>query len=108
MPWVWGQLPLKVSLLKKGKTTKLPSSKKTSSDTGYVYLIKSGGRYKIGCSSNIKNRISQLKTGCSYEIELICSVMVKNMLACERKAHKHFSEYRKHGEWFEFPEGCAI
>lgn len=69
---------------------------------GHVYLLKSGDRYKIGYAVNVENRLSQLRTGSPYPIELIHAFPADREE--ERRLHKWYAEYRRHGEWFELPD----
>ncbi len=68
-----------------------------------IYLInaKNTNMYKIGYTSmDAENRITNLKTGCPYELSIIKEV--DGSEDTEKLLHKTFKKYRKNGEWFEF------
>ncbi len=69
-----------------------------------IYFVKSGDYVKIGNSSNIKERLTDLQTGNPEPLELLYSYPINN------KRHKptniedaHHYKFRKHhhcNEWF--------
>jgi hypothetical protein len=68
-----------------------------------VYLIRETetDNYKIGrTSKSVADRISQLQTGCSNEIEFVDSFET-NDIKLETMLHGYFCTARKKGEWFE-------
>lgn len=75
---------------------------------GYVYLLVSGNdigdeTFKIGVTKRlVKNRIKELKTGSSNEIDLIYSYESENYLKIEKYFHRKY-KYNKtvsNNEWF--------
>lgn len=80
-----------------------PSTKKTK--PGYVYLIRGeNGYYKIGKSSNAKNRIESLGVVLPFTIEPVCIVQTNDMHGLEKELHARFSDKRISGEWFVLNE----
>lgn len=76
------------------------------SKAGQVYLVYSPeliGRIKIGWSTNVSNRLCELKVGSPLELRLLFSFPGGRDL--EAYLHGVFSSRRLHGEWFDFPEG---
>lgn len=76
-------------------------------DSGYVYFLNAEGtnRYKIGLTADIDRRIKQLNAKQSaFPVVLLWQIEVDNMRAAEKYLHDLFSDYRVHGEWFEFSE----
>lgn len=74
---------------------------KAEKAAGYVYLMRStGGEYKIGCSVSPERRLSSLKTGIPFDIELVYMFKVMNMRATEKLLHFRYAEKRIRGEWF--------
>lgn len=67
-----------------------------------VYLIKGGGFCKIGVSSNVGSRLSELQIGSPLPLAL------KTVIPChkgqsyrlEKALQREFKEKRTHGEWF--------
>lgn len=70
--------------------------------SGYVYVLRAdNGLYKIGRSVNIDGRIKRLETVLPYELELICTVKVKDYITTEAKLHQVFADKCVKGEWFK-------
>ena len=70
---------------------------------GTVYLIRAGddGLVKIGhTTQSIEHRLRTLQTGSSRQLRVIRTL--NGPRRAERKFHEHFSERRRHGEWFDF------
>jgi len=67
----------------------------------FVYVIHTEHGYKIGKSSNVKNRINALSTIMPFEINKVDCFSVKNMNEAERYLHKKYNPKRKKGEWFD-------
>ncbi len=82
-------------------------SKETLSDyedveIGWVYLIKSKDRYKIGQTKDLLRRMRELKTAESSN-HLIYDVKCKNFLELEKELHDLYDECRYQGsEIFDF------
>lgn len=72
-------------------------------EAGYVYFLQSlsSGLIKIGFSAShwIEDRIKSLRFSNGDETELLKKT--PGTMQRERKIHKKFAAYRKHGEWFE-------
>jgi len=68
----------------------------------HVYLIRGNdGKYKIGIAKNPSQRIKQLQTGNSDELQLIESYQTENAYRVETTLHNQYSHLRSHGEWFD-------
>ena len=67
-----------------------------------VYVVEAVGsnRIKIGHteSRNVKTRVSGLKTGCPFPLEVLATM--PGGPSQEYQLHSQFSEYRAVGEWF--------
>lgn len=76
---------------------------------GYVYLLQSNsGHFKIGRTSNPKNRAKTFGVQLPFEVEFLCLIQTPDMHALEQDLHSHFVEKRINGEWFELtPEDVA-
>ena len=75
----------------------------------FVYLLHCVGTdiYKIGKSDNIKTRISELRGGCPYELELYAQTWLstqKGAFAYESHLHNFFDKFRLNGEWFSLSQ----
>lgn len=71
-----------------------------------VYLIRGVGTnmYKIGCTTNIEERLKNLQIGSPVSLELIAFFPTKLHTMLESKLHRMYAENRKHGEWFNFSD----
>lgn len=64
-----------------------------------VYFLRAGDFVKIGkATGSPDNRVSQLKTGCPFPIEVMATM--PGGLDVESQLHKRFAGIRAHGEWF--------
>lgn len=71
---------------------------------GYVYLLKYDRFYKIGCTTNLDRRITDLDILMPEKPELIHVIECEDHSKIERRLHQNLSRYRRNGEWFELPE----
>lgn len=65
---------------------------------GHVYFIKAGGLVKIGFSSDVLNRMSNLRVGCPVDSELVA--VIPGTEDTELYFHKMYKSTREKGEWF--------
>lgn len=67
-----------------------------------VYLIatKDRTRAKIGISSNVKRRLSSIRTSCPEKVELLHST--PGTVELEKFLHKKFAHLQVHNEWYEY------
>lgn len=73
-----------------------------------VYVVGCAGRIKIGIATNVRARISTMRTGNPVPITLIWSVFTEDALEIEQRAHAILGVYRISGEWFECSRQEAI
>jgi hypothetical protein len=73
----------------------------------YILFISELNISKIGISRNVKKRLSQLQTGCPYEIKILKVYESDLSSKIEKILHRQFrsykidsSEYNLVGEWF--------
>lgn len=67
---------------------------------GYVYLIRSSGKYKIGYSKAALSRASVVSNLSPEGGEIIHLIRTDDMRGIEAYWHNRFSEKRGNGEWF--------
>lgn len=67
---------------------------------GWVYFIESGGRVKIGFTSNVAARIANIETATPFPVTLLRQQ--PGSLDDEAAFHAQFAEYRIKREWFRF------
>jgi predicted GIY-YIG superfamily endonuclease len=68
----------------------------------YIFKAKNNPIYKIGVSNNVPARLETVKTMSPIPITLYDIFKeLKDAMRVEKLIHKHFNEYRTHGEWFQ-------
>lgn len=70
---------------------------------GFVYLLKCGGKCKIGYSNNVERRIKELDTR-PFPLELVAKVYSNYAYDIEQELHRlaTYQGYRLTGEWYDF------
>jgi len=71
-----------------------------------IYLIYCIGTnlYKIGQSSDVKQRLTALQISCPLRLKLIISKTFNCPHRAEILLHRMFADKRKSGEWFELDD----
>lgn len=70
-----------------------------------VYLIKAeNGRYKIGLTSRLDDRLNALRLQSPVSLELIHTAESEQAPILETHLHRIFSDRRTHGEWFDLSD----
>jgi len=91
-------------IIGKGKT---PRTTRNRVDRSCVYLLESGGYYKIGVTidSSIEKRILALQTGNPLKITLVAKTgTIKTAYNIEKTLHEKFKTKQMRGEWFALEE----
>jgi hypothetical protein len=75
-------------------------------DVGYIYVIEAEGigRYKIGLTNGLKNRLNQYATTCPVQWwpVMVATVPLDRLSDIERNVHELLGHYRVKGKWFAF------
>ena len=71
-------------------------------ETPVVYVLNTKGFefVKIGFAKNLKQRMSNIQSGCPYEINLFTCAHAPNYREVEKYLHNYFSGFNSYGEWF--------
>lgn len=78
------------------------SSARQARASGYVYLVKSGKLYKIGCTENHWRRKSELHKQTAEGISEVHTIAaIDDAPGIEKYWHDRFADKRQHGEWFD-------
>ena len=67
--------------------------------TGHVYFLRANNTVKIGFSTNLSERLRNIRTGCPEKVRLV--KVVAGTMKTERMYHDRYAEYRLDGEWFD-------
>jgi hypothetical protein len=70
--------------------------------SGHVYFVKRGEEVKIGFTTDITNRLSNLNSGSSVDLTVL--LMVPGTPALERYFHSKFAADRIGREWFRLAD----
>ena len=76
---------------------------KVRESEGYVYLVKDSKYYKIGLTTNPKQRLQDIRST-NITAEIVFLFETENMYLLEKELHGFFKEKRVVGEWFELTE----
>ena len=72
--------------------------------SGYVYVIKQSGDYKIGVTKDIRKRLSTIQMSTPKPVQLVHSFYIGGIYAdayeWEKALHQRFSKRKIRGEWF--------
>jgi hypothetical protein len=74
------------------------------SPEGYVYILQSERRYKIGRARDLPARTKTNITSSPHEVVLLFAYKVADCNEAESELHKGFGAKRKKGEWFELDD----
>lgn len=71
---------------------------------GYVYLLHHDGLYKIGITTKLSRRLTQIGTKMPHEVTLIHSIKTDDIVGLETLLHERYATKRMNGEWFALCE----
>jgi hypothetical protein len=67
---------------------------------GFVYILKGGPYYKIGCTTSLDRRIKQISPALPFEVDLAHAIETEDMYQTEAYLHDRYASKRQNGEWF--------
>jgi hypothetical protein len=83
-----------------GDIVVIPALRAQTSRPGFVYVLACEGRYKLGASRNVRQRLRTLQTASPAPLELVWSADVPDMYGTERALHAQFAHRHIAGEWY--------
>ncbi len=78
-----------------------PTEVEAPNASGYVYMFKSGKRYKIGYTESLEKRYAGLSAQVSHELIQVHAILTDDPSGIEAYWHNRFKAKRRHNEWFE-------
>lgn len=71
--------------------------------TNCVYVIESGGLFKIGISRSLQERLKNISMNSPARVSVAVVIKPRDFVAArdlEKILHRRFESKRSHGEWF--------
>jgi Meiotically Up-regulated Gene 113 (MUG113) protein len=75
-------------------------------DPGFIYVVQMTGHdiYKIGRSSHVPRRMSEIGVQLPFPYKLLFAHKVPYAYFTEADLHRDYSHSRTNGEWFQLPQ----
>ena len=64
-----------------------------------VYFLRAGNMFKIGITTNIKDRLEAIRSCSPVPVDLV--LFTPGNLTYEKHIHEIYDDLRSHNEWFE-------
>lgn len=73
---------------------------------GWVYVAKGKyNLYKVGVTTRTPDdRVADFSPKLPFDVKIVWTIECDSAFYIEQKLHRHLSEFRVRGEWFEIPE----
>ena len=89
-----------LNILREGISESLDHEIETLGVSGFVYLLRSGKKYKIGRSNAVGRRLRELSIQLPQKLNMVHVIETDDPGGIEQYWHRRFKENRKGGEWF--------
>lgn len=68
---------------------------------GFVYIVEGGGYFKIGCTTNLSQRIKALTVKAPFTLDVRVVIPSLDIYGTELELHRRFAKKHRRGEWFD-------
>ena len=75
---------------------------------GHVYLLRAGGYYKIGQSSDLEKRVKSINVALPDKATLEHAISTDDPPGIEAYWHRRFADRRANGEWFKLSKADVL
>lgn len=67
---------------------------------GFVYVVEGEGYFKIGCTTNLNQRIKALTVKAPFDLVIHLVIPSLDIYRTEQELHRRFARKHRRGEWF--------
>jgi hypothetical protein len=68
---------------------------------GFVYVVEGGGYFKIGCTTDLAQRIKALTVKAPFTLDVQLVIPSLDIYTTEQELHRRFAKKHRRGEWFD-------